>query len=120
MKILKSSENYLETILILKNRKGFVRAVDIANELGFSKPSVSVALKQLREHEYISVDEGGMLSLMPKGLAIAEDMLERHTYLKKALIKLGVSEGVADEDACKIEHIISVETLDAIKNFVNG
>ncbi len=119
MKILKSSENYLETILILKNRKGFVRAVDIANELGFSKPSVSVALKQLRENEYISVDEGGMLSLLPKGMVIAEDMLERHTCLKEALIKMGVSEKIAEEDACKIEHIISVETLEAVKKYVN-
>ncbi|MCM1113902.1 MAG: metal-dependent transcriptional regulator [Clostridium sp.] len=115
MKIHESAENYLETILMLKNSKGFVRSIDIANELDFSKPSVSVAMKNLRENGYIDVDSNGYISLMDKGREIAEKMYERHTTLSKWLISLGVPENIAVEDACRIEHIISVESFEAIK-----
>lgn len=115
MKIHESAENYLETILMIKNKKGVVRSVDIANELDFSKPSVSVAMKNLRENGFIDVDANGYISLLDEGQKIAEKMYERHTTLSNWLISLGVPEKIAVEDACRIEHIISVETFDAIK-----
>ncbi len=115
MRVLQSSENYLETIYMLHKRKGMVRAVDIANELGFSKASVSIAMKQLRENDYVKVDEHSNISLLPKGLEIAERMYERHDVLKRGLIRLGVAEKTAEDDACKIEHVISTETFAAIK-----
>ena len=115
MKIHESAENYLETILMIKNKKGSVRSIDIANELDFSKPSVSVAMKNLREHGFIDVDSNGYITLLDKGQEIAEKMYERHTTLSKWLISLGVPEDIAVEDACRIEHIISVETFEAIK-----
>ncbi len=115
MKVLESSENYLETILILQKRNGMVRSIDIANELNFSKASVSVAMKGLRENDYIKVNEDGYISLLDKGLEIATSMYDRHTTLTLALTKLGVNEKVAAQDACKIEHIISNETFLAIK-----
>ncbi len=118
MKILESSENYLETILILQKRNGEVRSIDIANELSFSKASVSVAMKQLRENNYISVDETGHISLEPAGLEIASKMYERHIILSGALEKIGVSNKTAVQDACKIEHVISNETFEAIKVFM--
>ncbi len=118
MKILESSENYLETILILQKRNGEVRSIDIANELSFSKASVSVAMKQLRENEYINVDDSGYITLKPAGLEIANNMYERHITLAKALEKIGVSKDVAVQDACKIEHIISTETFEAVKKYV--
>ncbi len=117
MKIMESSENYLETILILKNRKGVVRSIDIANELNFSKASVSVAMKNLRENEYIVMGEDNTIALTQKGMEIANKMYERHIVLKKMLVSFGVSEEIAAEDACKIEHIISAETFDGIKKF---
>ena len=116
MKIHESAENYLETILMIKNKKGAVRSIDIANELEFSKPSVSVAMKNLRENGYIDVDSNGYISLLETGLEIAEKMYERHTTISNWLISLGVNEETAVEDACKIEHIISNETFEAIKN----
>lgn len=116
MKIHESAENYLETILMIKNKKGMVRSIDIANELEFSKPSVSVAMKNLRENGYIDVDGNGYISLLDTGLEIAEKMYERHTTISNWLISLGVNEETAVEDACKIEHIISNETFEAIKN----
>lgn len=119
MKVLESSENYLETILMLKNKNGNVRSIDIANELNYSKASVSVAMKHLRENNYISVSPEGSIVLLEKGLAIANKMYERHTVLTEALIKLGVDETIATNDACKIEHIISNETFEAIKNALN-
>lgn len=119
MKIHESAENYLETILMLHNRKGMVRSIDIANELGFSKPSVSVAMKNLRENGYIEVSHEGFISLMPKGLEIAEKMLERHNLLTNWLTALGVSPDVAAEDACRIEHVLSAETFAAIKAHVS-
>ena len=117
MQIRESAENYLETILILSQRKGKgeVRSIDIVNELEFSKPSVSVAMKNLRENGYITVDKDGYIRLTDKGLEIAEKMYERHTLLAQWLIKLGVDEKVAVEDACRMEHVISAESFAAIK-----
>lgn len=117
MQIRESAENYLETILILSQRKGKgeVRSIDIVNELEFSKPSVSVAMKNLRENGYITVDKDGYIRLTDKGLEIAEKMYERHTLLSQWLIKLGVDEKIAVEDACRMEHVISAESFAAIK-----
>ncbi len=115
MNIHESAENYLETILILHKRKGYVRSIDIATELSFSKPSVSVAMKNLRTNGYIEVDDGGHITLTEKGLEIAEKMYERHTLLSNLLVALGVQPEVAAEDACRIEHVISVETFEALK-----
>ena len=115
MKIQESAENYLETILILKNKNGAVRSIDIANELGFSKPSVSVAMKNLTENGYIEVDSSGYITLLDSGRRIAEKIYERHTTLSKWLVSLGVDAKTAAEDACRIEHIISSESFEAIK-----
>lgn len=115
MRIQESAENYLETILILKNKNGAVRSIDIANELGFSKPSVSVAMKNLRENGYIEVDSSGYITLLDSGRQIAEKIYERHTTLSKWLVSLGVDAKTAAEDACRIEHIISSESFEAIK-----
>ena len=115
MKIQESAENYLETILVLKHRNGYVRSVDIAAELEFSKPSVSVAMKNLRENGYISTDADGHIDLLPKGAEIAEKIYERHTLLTDYLIALGVDPKTAAEDACRIEHVISSESFQAIK-----
>ncbi|MBQ3136992.1 MAG: metal-dependent transcriptional regulator [Clostridia bacterium] len=115
MKIHQSAENYLETILMLTNRNGSCRSIDIANELGFSKPSVSVAMKNLRENGYIDVMGDGKILLREPGRIIAERLYERHTVLTGAFMKLGVDEETASEDACKIEHIISEETFEAIR-----
>ena len=115
-----SAENYLETILILSQKLPVVRSVDIANELGFKKSSVSVAMKNLREKEHIKVDEQGFIHLTPSGLEIANMIYERHTLLSSWLIHLGVPADVAAADACKMEHVISQETFDAIKRHVHG
>lgn len=115
MKIHESAENYLETILMLQQRKGSVRAIDIANELEFSKPSVSVAMKNLRTNGYIEVDKSGQIRLLPAGLEIAEHVLEKHKLLTSFLVALGVDAGVAAEDACRIEHVLSNESFDALK-----
>lgn len=115
MKIHESAENYLETILMLSKKQSYVRSIDIANELNFSKPSVSVAMKNLRTSGYILVDDAGHITLTESGLKIAESILERHSVLSKMLIRLGVSEEIASEDACRIEHVISKESFDAIK-----
>ena len=118
MKIQESAENYLETILLLQQRKGCVRSIDIANELEFSKPSVSVAMKNLRLNGYIEMDPAGLIRLLPPGLAIAEVVLEKHRLMTEFLIGLGVSPDVAAEDACRIEHVLSDESFEAIKNHV--
>ena len=118
MKIQESAENYLETILLLQQRKGSVRSIDIANELEFSKPSVSVAMKNLRQGGYIEMDAAGQIRLLPPGLAIAEAVLEKHRLMTAFLISLGVSPDVAAEDACRIEHVLSDESFEAIKNHV--
>ncbi len=115
MKIHESGENYLETILMLQRKKGSVRSVDIANELGYSKPSVSVAMKNLRENGYIEVMSDGRIVLLPPGEEIAVSLYERHRVLTEFFVRLGVSERTAEEDACKIEHILSEESYEAIR-----
>ena len=115
MKILESAENYLETILILREQKGSVRAIDIAHHLGFSKPSVSVALKQLENNGFITRDSSGIIYLTSDGMEIATSIYERHSLLGKLFMMLGVSEETAMADACKIEHDISAETFECIK-----
>lgn len=115
MKILESAENYLETILILREQKGSVRAIDIAHHLGFSKPSVSVALKQLENNGFITRDSSGNIYLTSDGMEIAASIYERHSLLGKLFMMLGVSEETAMADACKIEHDISAETFECIK-----
>ena len=115
MKIHESAENYLETILVLWEKKGSVRSIDIANELEFSKPSVSVAMKNLRQGGYIEMDANGEIRLLPPGMEIARRVLEKHTMLTRFLMALGVSEEVAAEDACRMEHVISNESFEAIK-----
>ncbi len=119
MKIKESAENYLETILMLKKDKGFVRSIDIANELGVTKPSVSVAMKSFREEGYITVDETGGITLTKKGMEIAYKVYEKHEIIAKALMAIGVSEKTAYEDSCKIEHDISNETFEKLKSFLN-
>ena len=118
MIIKESAENYLEAILSIKKAKGNVRSIDVANDLGVSKPSVSVAMKHFREEGYITVDENGFLDLTEKGLTIAENVYERHLVIAKALMVMGVSEKTAYEDSCKIEHCISVESFDKLKEFL--
>ena len=118
MKIHESAQNYLETILIITNRNGSCRSIDIANELSYSKPSVSVAMKNLRENGYIEVMGDGKIILLEPGRQIAENLFQRHTILTKALRSLGVSDETAAEDACKIEHILSQESFDAIMRAV--
>ena len=115
MKIQESAENYLETILILKQRQGQVRSIDIVNELNFSKPSVSVAMKMLRESGLIEMAPDGMITLLPEGMRIATTIYERHVLLSQYLIRLGVDPKVAAEDACRIEHVISEESFGKIK-----
>ena len=114
-----SAENYLETILMLSKQLPVVRAVDIANELGFKKSSVSVAMKQLREKEHIIVSSAGFITLTESGRAIAEMVFERHETITSLLTKLGVPKEVAAEDACRIEHVISEETFEAIKRHIH-
>lgn len=117
-KIRESAENYLETILVLQQRNGSVRSIDIAAELEFSKPSVSVAMKNLREKGCIAVDGDGIISLTPEGRRIAEGVYERHILFTQWLISLGVDPEVAAEDACRIEHVISEESFRAIQRHV--
>lgn len=115
MKIKESAENYLESILIIKDKKGSVRSIDIANELNFTKPSVSVAMKHFREEGYITMSAEGAIELTDKGLEIAARIYERHQVIAKALMVLGVDEATAYEDSCKIEHDISDITFAKIK-----
>lgn len=118
MKTNESAENYLETILILSNKLPVVRSVDIATELGFKKSSVSVAMKNLREKGHITVTDAGFIFLTDTGKEIAEMIYERHGILTQCLTTLGVPEDLAEEDACKIEHVISRESFDAIKKHI--
>jgi DtxR family Mn-dependent transcriptional regulator len=120
MKIQESAENYLETILILGRKSPNVRSIDIAGELEYTKPSVSVAMKNLRENGYIEMDSDGFITLTDRGRVIAESMYERHTLLSEWLVMLGVDKAVALEDACRIEHVISSESFDAIKKHVHS
>lgn len=118
MNIYESAENYLEAILALSEKQGEVRSIDIVAELGFSKPSVSRAMKNLRENNYISMDEKGYITLLPPGREIAEKIYERHQLFKKLLMSMGVDEKIAEVDACRIEHAISNETFECIKKHV--
>lgn len=118
MRIKESAENYLETILMLTNNKKYVRSIDIANELGFSKASVSVAMKSFREEGYIVIEGDGGISLTEKGLQIAERVCERHNVIARALMRIGVSEETAYIDSCKIEHDISEESFEKLKEYL--
>ena len=120
MKIQESAENYLETVLMLKQKNGFVRSIDIAHELGFSKASVSVAMKSLREYGYVTVEEDGGITLTETGFEIANTMYERHELIADVLISLGVDKDIAYEDSCKIEHVISTQTFEKIKEYVEN
>lgn len=119
MHLQESAEMYLETIYLLSRQHGGVRSVDVAEHMGYSKPSVSRAVGLLKQGGYVSVDHDGFLFLTDDGIAVAERIFERHTVLSKFFIRLGVNEATAAEDACKIEHIISDETFDAIKAHLN-
>lgn len=114
-----SQEDYLETILLLQKRLGQVRSIDIANEMNFSKPSVSVAMKNLREKAYITMSESGYITLTESGRKRAENVLERHTILSDWLISIGVNRQTALEDACRVEHDLSEESFQAIKKAVH-
>ncbi len=120
MKSNESSENYLETILMLSKTLPVVRSVDVANDLGFKKSSVSVAMKNLREQELITVRPEGYIYLTEEGLRIAEMIYERHQVFTAWLTSLGVDETIAAEDACRIEHDLSDESFQAIKNYINN
>lgn len=113
-----SAENYLETILMLSKKLPVVRSIDIATELNFSKPSVSVAMKNLRANECVKVDDSGFITLTEKGRKIASDIYEKHTVISEWLISLGVTPEIASEDACGMEHHLSAESFQAIKNFI--
>lgn len=119
MIIKESAENYLEAIYKIKKEKGCVRSIDVANDLGVSKPSVSVAMKNFRSDGYVTVDENGYLDLTEKGEKIAKSVYERHEIIARALMLLGVSEATAYEDSCRIEHCISRESFDKLKEFLN-
>lgn len=118
METNKSAEDYLETILILSKSLPVVRSIDIATEMGFSKPSVSIAMKHLRDKHHITVSDAGFISLTDSGRQIAEMIYERHQFLSTWLMQLGVDEKIALEDACKIEHVISSESFEAIKKHI--
>ena len=118
MRIYESAEDYLEAILVIGRRRGMVRSIDIANELGFSKPSVSVAMKKLRESGYIEMEPDGSIKLLPAGAAIAGQIYERHQTLTDFFVYLGVSEETASADACKVEHDLSEETFARICAYV--
>ncbi|MDF3001506.1 MAG: metal-dependent transcriptional regulator [Bacillota bacterium] len=115
MEMHESGENYLETILMLKERMGQVRSIDIANEMGFTKPSISVAMKKLRENGYIEVDEEGYITLKDDGYEIATRIYERHKTVAQLLMLLGVNEETALDDACRMEHDISEESYQSLK-----
>ena len=119
MKIHESAENYLETMLVLQKRNGYVRSIDIATELNFSKPSISNAMKQLRSKGYIQMDESRLITLTEKGRKVAEQIYERHQLISEFLEMLGVDSQTAAEDACKIEHVLSKETFEKFKEHVN-
>lgn len=117
MEIRESGENYLETIYILKEKIGQVRSIDIAAELNYSKPSISRAVNILRENNYVTMDSNGLISLTEKGEKIALKIYERHKFLTKLLMYLGIEEKKATTDACKIEHVISAESFNKIKGY---
>ena len=118
MNIYESAEDYLERILILQERNKEVRSIDIAHDMGFSKPSISIAMKKLKEAGLINIDKNGFITLTKEGHIIADKVYERHCVLTKVLTSIGVSEEQAEKDACKVEHVISEETFDAIKEHI--
>ena len=120
MSLQESGEMYLETIYVLTKKSNSVRAIDVAEEMGYSKPSISRAIGILKQGGYVVTDDHGFLSLTESGREVAEKIYERHTILSNFLIHIGVSPETADEDACKVEHILSDETFDAIKKFASG
>ncbi len=120
MKLQESAEMYLETILILSHKSPAVRSVDIAEALDYKKPSISVAMKKLRENGYISMGGDGYITLTEKGRVVAETIYERHTLFSDWLVELGVDPKTAVMDACRMEHVISAESFDAIKKHVTG
>lgn len=115
MQVLESGEDYLERILVLRDRLPIVRSIDIVNDMGYSKPSISIAMKKLKENGYINVLDNGALVLTNKGEEIAKKMLERETMIKNWLISIGIDEEIAAKDACKIEHDLSDETFEKLK-----
>lgn len=119
MVIHESAEDYLESILVLQERRGQVRSIDIVNELGYSKPSVSIAMKKLRESGYIAMDADGSITLNESGLAVANRIYGRHKTLTRLFTLLGVSPELAAEDACKVEHDLSDETFSKIRQFLD-
>ena len=118
MVIHESAEDYLESILVLRERRGQVRSIDVVNELGYSKPSVSIAMKKLRESGYISMDTDGSITLNESGLEIASRIYGRHKTITRFFVLLGVDPAVAAEDACKVENDLSDETFSRLKEFV--
>jgi len=118
LQVHESTENYLETILVLSKKQPQVRSIDIVNEMGFSKPSVSVAMKNLRQQEYITMDENGHIKLTKAGKKLAESVYERHTLITNFLVKIGVNADIAAEDACRVEHVLSSETFEALKAYL--
>lgn len=120
MEIHESAEDYLETILILKERLGQVRSIDIATEMNYTKPSISVAMKKLRENGYVQVDKDGFITLTGSGYEIASNIYDRHKVLTNFFVSLGVDKKVAAEDACKIEHDLSEETYEKIRAHAMG
>ncbi len=120
MKVHESAENYLEAIYILNKTTGSVRSIDVATHLEFSKPSVSIAMKNLKSLGHIDIDKNGFITLTDSGYELAINVYERHTLFTEWLISLGVSRSVAEEDACRIEHVLSDESFEAIKKFVNN
>lgn len=120
MKIYESGEDYLETILLLEKRMGVVRSIDVARELNFSKPSISRAMTILKEEGTISIDGRGFILLTDEGRRIAEMIYDRHAFLRAFLTGIGVSNEVAEKDACRIEHVLSAETFEKLKEYVEG
>lgn len=117
MEIHESAEDYLETILMLKERLGQVRSIDVVNETGYTKPSISVAMKHLRENGYLEMDCDGYITLTDAGMQVAERIYARHRWLTKFLVVIGVNEKTAEADACKMEHDLSDETFQKLKTF---
>ena len=118
MRILESSEDYLEAMLMMKEQHGYIRSIDIAAELGVTKPSVSYATKRLRENGYITMDKEGLITLTDKGMEVANRIYERHKTLTHYFISLGVDEETAYEDSCKLEHDISDESFEKLKHYL--
>ena len=118
MRVYESAEDYLEAILVIARRRGTVRSIEIANELHFSKPSVSVAMKKLRESGHIEMDQDGLIRLLPSGQTVAEQIYERHRMLTEFFIYLGIDEASASADACRVEHDLSPETFEKLKEHI--